>query len=130
MKILPKIFYVLGFLLEYVVPICLFGIVTPLVHGKLDEGLTTVGIIAVVILGFIMLGKIKKAVKEWKKGLCRAFILAFIKAIPLFVVAIFLHWLAPFVNTLLTYMWSIIPIFIVGCAFDLVAEYLDSKEEA
>ena len=128
MKILPKIFYIIGFLLEYVIPICLFGIVTPLVHGKLDEGLTTVGIIAIVILGFIMLGKIKKAVREWKKGLCRAFILAFIKSVPLFVIAIFLNWLAPFVNTLLTYMWSIIPLFIVGCAFDLIAEYLDSKE--
>ncbi len=119
----------MGFTLEYVIPLILFGFVTPLVHGKLDEGLTTIGIIAVVVLAFIILGKIKGAVKGWKKGLARAIILSLIKATPLIVFAIFLRWLAPFVDSLLTYMWRIIPLFISGCLFDMVGEYIDSKED-
>ena len=129
MKWLPKVFYVVGFTLEYVIPLLLFGFVSPLVHGKLDEGLTTVGIIGVVILGFILLGKIKAAVKEWDKSLLRALILSLIKAIPLFIFAIFLRWLIPFVDSLLTYMWRIIPPFVCGCFFDMAAEYLEVKNE-
>jgi hypothetical protein len=128
MKILSKVFYVLGFILEYVIPILLFGFVTPLVHGKLDEGLTTVGIIAVAALALILLGKIKTAVLEWDKSLFRAIILSAIKAVPIIVIALALNWLGPFIDTLTTYMWRIIPLFIIGCFFDMAAEYLDAKE--
>lgn len=129
MKWLPKMLYVIGFTLEYVVPLLLFGFVSPLVHGKLDEGLTTVGAIGVVILGLILLGKIKDAVKEWDKSLIRALFLALIKAVPLAIFCIFLRWLAPFVQSLLTYMWRIIPPFVCGCFFDMTAEYLEAKEK-
>lgn len=129
MKWLPKVFYVIGFTLEYIVPLLLFGFVSPLVHGKLDEGLTTVGAIGVTIIGLILLGKIKERVKTWDKSLIRAIILSFIKAVPLFIFAIFLRWLVPFVDSLLTYMWRIIPPFICGCFFDMAAEYLETKSE-
>ena len=128
MKILPKVFYIVGFILEYAVPLVLFGFVTPLVHGKLDEGLTTVGIIAVCIFGFICLGKVKEAVKGWDKGIARAVILAVIKAVPLVVLSIFVQWLSGFIVALTTYLYRIIPIFILGCIFDMTAEYLESKE--
>lgn len=128
MKILPKVFYIVGFILEYAVPLVLFGFVTPLVHGKLDEGFTTVGIIAVSIFGFICLGKVKEAVKGWEKGIARAVILAVIKAVPLVVLSIFVQWLSGFIVALTTYLYRIIPIFILGCIFDMTAEYLESKE--
>lgn len=127
MKVLPKVFYVIGFVLEYAVPLLLFGFVTPLVHGKLDEGLTTVGIIAVAIFGFILLGKVRGAVKEWDKGICRAVILAFIKAVPLILLSIFTSWLSTFIVALTTYLYRVIPLFILGCIFDMTAEYLESK---
>lgn len=127
MKWTPKLFYVLGFIFEYVIPVLLFGLVTPLVHGKLDEGLTTVGVIAVAVLALILIGKIKSAVEKWEKGIVRAIILSFLKAVPLFIFAIFLRWLIPFTESLLLYMWRIIPMFILGCLFDTIGEYLDSK---
>ena len=128
MKILAKVFYVIGFVLEYVIPILLFGLVTPLVHGKIDEGLTTVGIIAVAVLALILLGKIKAAVLQWDKGLLRALILAIIKAVPIVIIAIALNWLGPFVEKLTTYMWRVVPLFIIGCFFDMTGEVLDAKE--
>ena len=128
MKVLPKIFYIVGFTLEYVIPLLLFGFVTPLVHGKLDEGFTTVGLIAVGIFGFICLGKIKEIVKQWKKGIGRAVILALIKAVPLIVLAIFTNWLSTFIISFTTYLNRVIPLFIAGCTFDMTAEYLESKE--
>ena len=118
----------IGFVLEYVIPILLFGLVTPLVHGKIDEGLTTVGIIAVAVLALILLGKIKAAVLQWDKGLLRALILAIIKAVPIVIIAIALNWLGPFVEKLTTYMWRVVPLFIIGCFFDMTGEVLDAKE--
>ena len=128
MKWISRLFYVIGFILEYVVPICLFGVVTPLIHGKLEEGLTTVGALAVVILAFIIIGKIKDIVKEWKKSLGRAIILALLKAVPLVAFALVVHFLAPFIAKLQEYIWRIVPIFSVGLIFDVVGEYLDTKE--
>ena len=128
MKILPKVFYILGFVFEYALPILLFGFVTPLVHGKLEEGLTIVGCIAIGVIGVIALIKIKKAAKEWDKGICRAVVLAVLKAVPLVVLSLFTNWLCTYIALFTTYLWRIIPIFILGCIFDMVAEYLEVKE--
>lgn len=128
MKWISRLFYVIGFILEYVVPICLFGVVTPLVHGKLEEGLTAVGALAVVILAFIIIGKVKDIVKEWKKSLGRAIILALLKAVPLIAFALVIHFLAPLIDKLQEYVWRIVPVFSVGLIFDVVGEYLDTKE--
>jgi cytochrome c biogenesis protein CcdA len=127
-KILPKVFYTVGFILEVVIPLLLFGFVSPLIHGKINEGLTTVGLIVISIFGFICVGKFKTKVKTWDKSLKRALILALIKAIPLIVLSLFVGKLSHFMMSLTTYLYRIIPIFTLGCLFDLTAEYLESKE--
>lgn len=129
MKWISRICYLIGFVLEYILPICLFGLVTPLVHGKIEEGLTTVGALAVVVLAFILIGKIKSAVKEWKKSLLRAIILALLKAIPLIAFALVIHYLSPFIDRLQEYLWRIVPIFCAGLIFDVLGEYLSVKED-
>jgi hypothetical protein len=128
MKWIIRILYVLGFVLEYVVPVLMFGLVTPLVHGKLNEGLTVVGFIAISILLVIALIKCRDRVKSWDKGLLRAGVLALIKAVPLFVFALLLSWLLPMIMELRTYLWRIIFPFTVGCFLDIVAEYLEARE--
>lgn len=129
MKWLVRIFYLLGFILEYIVPIFLFGIVTPLVHGKLDEGLTAIGVIAICIAAVIALLKFNSLVRQWDKSSLRAVVLAAIKAIPLILFVVFVEWLRDFAIILTTYAWRIVPIFLVGLIFDITAEILESKEE-
>lgn len=128
MKWMIRIFYLIGFTLEYIVPILLFGVVTPLVHGKMDEGLTVMGILALCIASVIALIKFGATVRKWEKGVYRALILALMKAIPLIVFSALVGWLRDFAAALTTYMWRIIPIFIVGLLFDITAEILDTKE--
>lgn len=128
MKWIIRIFYIVGFVLEYVVPIFLFGLVTPLVHGKLDEGLTVMGILTLCIAGVIVLIKCKNVVIKWEKGVIRALVLASMKAIPLIVFSFVVNWLSAFALALTSYMWRIIPIFIVGVIFDITAEILESYE--
>lgn len=129
MKWIIRALYVLGFILEYIIPVLLFGLVTPLVHGKLDEGLTLVGVIAVCILGVVLIRKMRDRVREWKKGLWRAAALAAFKALPLIVFALLLNWVLPMIVELRAYFWRIIFPFSVGCFLDILAEYLDSKQE-
>lgn len=129
MKWLVRIFYLLGFILEYIVPIFLFGIVTPLVHGKLDEGLTAIGVIAICAAAVIALLKFNSLVRQWEKSSLRAVVLAAIKGIPLILFVAFVEWLRDFAIILTTYAWRIVPIFLVGLIFDITAEILESKEE-
>ncbi len=125
---MPKVFYVIGFILEVVVPLLLFGFVSPLVHGKIGEGLTTVGIIIVSIFGFVCLGKLKSRIKAQDKSIKRAVVLAVLKAVPLIIFSLIVGYLSEFIISLTRYLYKIIPIFILGCTFDLTAEYLESKE--
>lgn len=128
MKWIIRALYVFGFVFEYVIPILLFGLVLPLVHGKINEGLTLVGVIALCVLGVIFLVKARDRVKQWEKGLVRAAVLSAFKMVPLLVFALLMNWLLPFIVELRAYLWRIIFPFTIGCFLDMLAEYLEAKE--
>ena len=128
MKWVYRLLYVIGFSLEVVVPILMFGVVTPLIHGTPKEGLTAVGMICVAVFAFILIGRIKERVREWKKGAGRAIVLALLRLIPIIVFCVAIHFIAPFVLKLKDYAWRIIPIFIIGLVFDVTAEVIEANE--
>jgi hypothetical protein len=130
MKWLYRLLYLVGFILEVVVPILMVGTVSPLIHGTPKEGLTAVGIICVAVFAFILVGKLKGKVREWKKGVLRALLLAVLKLIPVIVFCIVLNFVAPFILRLKDYAWRIIPIIVIGLGFEVVAEVLEANEVA
>jgi hypothetical protein len=129
MKWLYRLLYFAGFILEVVVPLLMLGIVTPLVHGTISEGLTTMGMICLAVFSFILVGKMKQKVKEWKKGVGRALLLATLKIIPVVLFCLSIHYVTPFIVRLQDYAWRIIPIIALGLIFEIVAEALEASEE-
>lgn len=127
MKWVYRILYLIGFALEVVVPICLFGAVTPLVHTETKDSLTAVGLIVAAVFVCILLGKIKGAVKEWKKGVLRALLLALIKAVPVAVLCVAMYYVIPILVRFTEYTWRIAPIFAIGLGFDVAAEVIESR---
>lgn len=73
MKAVKIILRILAFTCSFIVPILLLGVISPLVHGELGEGLTGLGYIAIaliiVVVAFKLFGKIYKMEKGWKRAL-------------------------------------------------------------
>lgn len=73
MKAVKIILRILAFVCSFIVPILLLGVISPLVHGELGEGLTGLGYIAlaliIVVVAFKLFGKIYKMEKGWKRAL-------------------------------------------------------------
>lgn len=73
MKIVKIILRILAFVCTFIVPILLLGVISPLAHGELGEGLTGLGYIAlalvIVVVAFKLFGKIYKMPKGWKRAL-------------------------------------------------------------
>ena len=98
------IFSALGFTLQYLAPVALFGFVVPYYHGTLDEGLTTFGYIAAAVIILMICTKIedffKKAPESVKRGLILsvfpiakwAIVLFALNALEAFVIAAFEYW--------------------------------------
>lgn len=128
MKMLSRICYVLSLVCSYVIPFALFGFVSPLVHGKLDEGLTAVGLIGIIIIALILIGKFKKKVKDWADGIPKAIIEPILNAVPLIIIAVLVDRLAPFIDALQVYLWRVVPCFIVGAFLEILSRILWRKE--
>ena len=62
MKHLARIFAILGFVFQYVCPLALVATVTSLTHEGTKAGLTAAGIMCVVVLVIVILGKLKTRV--------------------------------------------------------------------
>lgn len=127
MKWVYRILYVIGFVLEVVVPICLFGMVTPLVHTETKDSLTAIGLIVAIVFVCILLSKFKGMVREWKKGVLRALLLAVIKAVPVIVLCLALYFILPIIVRFSEYAWRIVPIFVIGLGFDVAAEVIETR---
>lgn len=132
MKWVVRILYVLGFTFTYTLPFVLFGRVIPYTKEGIGKSLTTCGILALCIFAFIVIGKIKDRIKEWKKGAPRALVLLVLRAVPVVIITIFMRWLEPFITSMISYWYDMLFIIPVGWIFDVAAEILESnipKEE-
>ena len=119
MKKLSNLFALLGFIIQYIVPVLLFGDIVPFVTNDVTVGkcLTGMGYIAIGVILFFALKKIKERILQKPKSIKRAILLS----IPSIVwwVAIFLglEYLVSFMMTFADF-WNKVIIFIIlgrGC---------------
>lgn len=78
MKTIKIILRILDFFCSWIAPILLLGVISPLTHGRLGEGLTGLGYVALAGVAAVVVvklfGKIYKMEKSWKRALIiRAF---------------------------------------------------------
>lgn len=127
MKWAVRILYLLGFTFSYTIPFILFGSVVPYTKEGIGHSLTTCGILALCIFAFIVIGKLKERIREWKKGAVRALVLLVIKAVPVVLITIFMYWLKPFIASLMDYWFDMIFVIPIGWCFDIAAEIIESN---
>ena len=129
MKWIRRGLIILGFTFQYTIPLLFFGRIIPYTHGEIGAGLTKVGVIALCVFAIIAVRKLKERVIALDKGTFRAIMISLIEAIPVVAIAICLRWLAPIVQSLLDYWYSIIPFFVLGRLFYIVSETLYERED-
>lgn len=128
MKWIYRAFCVAGFIFQYVLPVLLFGRILPYTRQDIKKSLTVAGIAAICFL-LLMLGKkVKEAVIRWDHGIKRGVALSIIEAVPVLLIALFLRWLVPAVNSILEFWYSIIPFFVIGRICYVIAEVLCERE--
>lgn len=114
MKALKIILTVLSYILQYFMPIALFGYVVPYTHGEIGAGLTGAGIVALCIAIIILYSKIKEKIiancNEMAKEIFRFLFYAAIWII----LGIGIGKVMDFVNLLIKYWWVAFIFIILG----------------
>lgn len=132
MKKLANVFAVLGFVIQYIVPIALFGDVVPFVTTKeaIGKCLTGAGYIALGLVLFFVCKKGKEWILQRPKSIFRAFILSIPDILWWLAIHFALDFLAGAIINFSNY-WSHILIFIlIGRGCYIISEGLSSEEGA
>ena len=128
MKKYATLLSIFGFLIQYIIPIVIFGDVIPYTHGQLAAGLTKAGWIALAIIVLIISRKLRDKLHECPKGLWRAIALSVFPIVSWVVVLIGLRYLEGFVHTVNQYWERVIIFIIMGRLFCVVSETILEKE--
>lgn len=132
MKKLSTLFSFVGFAIQYIVPVLLFGDIIPFVTNDVTVGkcLTGMGYIAIAIIVFFALKKVKEWVLQKPKSIKRAILLS----IPPIVwwVAIFfgLDYITSFMLTFAEFWHKVIVFIILGRGCYVISEGLSAEEGA
>lgn len=129
MKKLSLCFNCIGFLIQYIVPIILFGNVVPYTHDTLKKGLTGVGCLIVGVIAYIISKKVKEWVLQQPKSIWRGLVLSIFPVAWWLIIFSMLGWLTSFMLTFAQYWKNVLLFIIVGRAFSIASEALYSIEE-
>jgi hypothetical protein len=122
MKKLSIALSLVGFIIQYIFPILLFGTVAPYTHGALRKGLTVVGYCVIGVVVFIVSKKLKEWILAKPKSLWRGIILSIFPVVWWLLIFLCLGWLSTFMLTLARYWNKIIIFIIVGRCFYIASE--------
>ena len=126
--ILRKSLPLWAFLMQYIMPVVLFGNVVPYTHGAVKAGFTFAGIIALSVVAFILSRKFKEWVKTKPKSTIRAIILSIFPVVIWFIVFIAVNKFVEFANSILHY-WEWVIVFIaIGRIIYIIDETLCEQE--
>ena len=129
MKATKIILRILAFTCSWIAPILLLGVISPLTHGELGQGLTGLGYVALAgvacVVAFKLFGKIYKMEKGWKRALI-------ISAFPISIwllVMLGIDYVKALLVSVCDY-WLYVGIFIlIGRAIAVVEECLHENEK-
>lgn len=122
MKKLSTVFNFIGFTIQYIVPIVLFGNVIPYTHDGIKAGLTGVGYIALAVLLFFLSKKLKEWILQQKKSVWRGLVLSIFPIVWWLIIFLCLGWLNRFLLTFAQYWDKVIIFIIIGRIFYVVSE--------
>lgn len=134
MKKLSTLLSCVGFIIQYVVPIILFGDVIPYTHEGISAGLTGMGYIACGLVLYFLTKKITEWIHERPKSTWRGIVLSIFPIVWWLVIFLVLGWLSSFLVTFAQYWDKVIIFIVIGRGFYVASESVysidtEKKEE-
>jgi hypothetical protein len=129
MKKLATLFNFLGFAIQYLLPIILFGDVVPYTKEGLGRCLTGFGYIAVGLVLFFCFKKFKEWLLQRPKSIKRALVLSIFPVVWWLAILFGLDFLSTFVLKISNYWGKIIIFILLGRGCYVVSEALSNTEE-
>lgn len=129
MKALRYTFKILSFLSIYIAPVLMFGTVTPFLHGDIDAGLTTAGVVCIVIIAIVCLFKARAYVKKQRESVFRSLFLSIFPIGAWAAVAFGIKEINTAFLSIMAY-WNKVIIFIaIGCLLDTISNVFKETED-
>lgn len=129
MKKLSTFFNFVGFCIQYLFPIAIFGDVIPYTRDGIGKALTGMGYIAIGLVVYFISKKLKEWILQRPKSLRRAVILSLFPIVWWLVVFLCLDWLSAFMLTFSHYWNKVIFFIIFGRAFYCLSESMQDMNE-
>jgi hypothetical protein len=129
MKKLATLFNFVGFAIQYLIPIILFGDIVPYTRENLGRCLTAMGYIAIGLLLFFCGKKFKEWLLQRPKSLKRALVLSIFPIVWWVAIMFGLDFLSDFMLKIANYWDKIILFILLGRGCYVVSEALSNTEE-
>lgn len=129
MKKLATIFSFVGFAIQYLIPIILFGDIVPYTRENLGRCLTAMGYIAIGLLLFFCGKKFKEWLLQRPKSIKRALVLSIFPVVWWLAIMFGLDFLSDFVMRIANFWDKIILFILLGRGCYVVSEALSNTEE-
>lgn len=129
MKKLSTLFSLLGFMVQFVAPLFLFGDVVPYVKDNIGKSLTAMGYIAIGILLFFVSKKLKERVLSMPKSTVRGVILSIFPIAWWIIFFLGMGWVSEFLLKIATYWKNVIYFIVVGRLFYVASETVCNIEQ-
>lgn len=129
MKKLAVLFSFLGFTIQYIVPIALFGDIIPYTQDNVGKALTGMGYVAIALVLYFATKKGKEWLMKRPKSIVRALILSIFPIVWWAAVMLGVDFVSAFLLKFATYWESIIVFILLGRGCYVLSEALSSGEE-
>lgn len=129
MKKLATLFNFLGFAIQYLIPIVLFGDIVPYTREGLGRCLTGMGYIAIGLVLFFCFKKFKEWLLQRPKSIKRALVLSVFPIVWWVAILLGLDFLSMFVLKISNYWDKVIIFILLGRGCYVVSEALANTEE-
>lgn len=128
MKKLATLFAFVGFAIQYIVPIVIFGDIVPYTTEGFGKCLTGMGYVAIALALFFALKKVKEWILQKPKSIKRALLLSIPPIVWWVAIFIGLEFLSSFMLKFSNYWDKVILFIILGRGCYVVSEALSAEE--
>lgn len=132
MKKLSTLFEFIGFAIQYILPVLLFGDIIPFVTNDVTVGkcLTGMGYIAVALILFFVFKKVREWLLQRPKSIKRAILLSIPDIVWWAAIRLALDYLTSFMLTFSEFWGSVIIFILLGKGCYILSESLYEEEGA
>lgn len=128
MKKLSTLFSIVGFAIQFVAPVLLFGDVIPYTKEQVGKCLTGMAYVAGAVLLFFALKKVKEWLLQKPKSILRGILLSLPSVFWWVAIFLALDYVRAFTITLTEYWVKVIYFVVVGRICYIISEALEAEE--